>query len=566
MDKFKNILSSSFVSSYKRTFGILFLLILAVAIPVTLGLIKQQQDIRQRASGYSCPAGSTQVGSTSDTNCPICEEETDGNGNGMLDRFSAAECSQGGTPSECTSPSECEGLPDSCTNLQTPQWTCITNSANTGNHCAHSCVAGSTPASCTVGSDCPDSNDCPAGTKFKTGAPQGCGSNGTCIALTCEPVNSTPTGAQCTVGSDCPDSNDCPAGTKFKTGAPQGCGSNGTCIALTCEPISADPTATTGPVDDPNSVGRGGAGKGAVTILATLSGTVSEGEKGVGSVSVKLTGTTGSRVSVNTSTSTGSDGKYAFKNVARGSYTVTITPPSCYTATTTSRSVAVDPVQETANFSLTKKTTAACGGSTSLSCGSVCNPADSNDCEKSSCKECKWDGIERKYTCQAATTATTSTSTSGSSSTGGFTGRGTTGGTKACGSSCTSNPTCAGASNGCTECVGTTPSSKTCQRPNNTGPTATAGPTCGKTCTSSATCTGATDGCTTCVTGTSGAKTCQPSNSTNPTNINLVVKARMPGVGSGVGDNNTPQHPTRSGTVFVYNTSNVEVKNGAINF
>ena len=151
----------------------------------------------------------------------------------MLDRFSAAECSQGGTPSECTSPSECEGLPDSCTNLQTPQWTCITNSANTGNHCAHTCVAGSTPASCTV-------------------------------------------------GSDCPDSNDCPAGTKFKTGAPQGCGSNGTCIALTCEPISADPTATTGPVDDPNSVGRGGAGKGAVTILATLSGTVSEGEKGVG--------------------------------------------------------------------------------------------------------------------------------------------------------------------------------------------------------------------------------------------------------------------------------------------
>src|SRR3989344_3447867 len=92
MDKFKNIFSSSFVSSYKRTFGILFLLILAVAIPVTLGLIKQQQDIRQRASGPQCAApqtniscpnpeggpGSTFVDYTCNTGCPLCKHNLTG--------------------------------------------------------------------------------------------------------------------------------------------------------------------------------------------------------------------------------------------------------------------------------------------------------------------------------------------------------------------------------------------------------------------------------------------------------------------------------------------------------
>ncbi len=54
MDKKREFFSSFFTSS-KKSFGIVFLLVLAIAIPVTLGLVKQQQDIRQHAAGnFTC--------------------------------------------------------------------------------------------------------------------------------------------------------------------------------------------------------------------------------------------------------------------------------------------------------------------------------------------------------------------------------------------------------------------------------------------------------------------------------------------------------------------------------
>ncbi|MCL4354551.1 hypothetical protein M1349_03750 [Patescibacteria group bacterium] len=54
MDNKSNFLRDFFFSSYKRTISIVFLFVLAISLPVTLVMVKQQQDVRQRASEV-CP-------------------------------------------------------------------------------------------------------------------------------------------------------------------------------------------------------------------------------------------------------------------------------------------------------------------------------------------------------------------------------------------------------------------------------------------------------------------------------------------------------------------------------
>lgn len=50
MDRFRSILNSTFVTTYKRTITVLFIFALTLAIPVTILLVQQQQDIRQQAA------------------------------------------------------------------------------------------------------------------------------------------------------------------------------------------------------------------------------------------------------------------------------------------------------------------------------------------------------------------------------------------------------------------------------------------------------------------------------------------------------------------------------------
>ncbi len=121
--------------------GMVIILVVAIAVPLTLGLIKQNQDNRQQAAvDYTCPAGSTQIGLTPDTACPICET------NGTDSRWSVAECSNSDAAQICTVgdaesiEEKCENLPHSCNGNETVSWQCLQNSAGTAGHCAHTCT------------------------------------------------------------------------------------------------------------------------------------------------------------------------------------------------------------------------------------------------------------------------------------------------------------------------------------------------------------------------------------------------------------------------------------------
>ncbi len=57
MDRFRSILNSTFVTTYKRTIAVLFIFVLTLAVPVTILLVQQQQDIRQEAAGIGTISG-----------------------------------------------------------------------------------------------------------------------------------------------------------------------------------------------------------------------------------------------------------------------------------------------------------------------------------------------------------------------------------------------------------------------------------------------------------------------------------------------------------------------------
>jgi hypothetical protein len=139
MDPVQKKPTHSFFSSSKKTISMFVLLVVAVAVPITLGLIKQNQDNRQNAAvSYECPAGSTQVGITSDTSCPICQT------NGQQDRWTVAECSNlgGGAAPTCSNATDdCKDLSHSCGENESPVWQCKENSTGSAKHCAHTCTA-----------------------------------------------------------------------------------------------------------------------------------------------------------------------------------------------------------------------------------------------------------------------------------------------------------------------------------------------------------------------------------------------------------------------------------------
>lgn len=104
---------------------------------------------------YRCPVNSTQVGYTPDTQCPLCRHAVTG------EIFSVAECSQGGAPTTCSVPADCESLDQTCPINETfYSWACSTTDG-TGSHCVKYC-SGILPYKT-------DSND----TRTGVGAPPG---------------------------------------------------------------------------------------------------------------------------------------------------------------------------------------------------------------------------------------------------------------------------------------------------------------------------------------------------------------------------------------------------------
>lgn len=115
----------------------------------------------------------------------------------------------------------------------------------------------------------------------------------------------------------------------------------------------------------------------------------------------------------------------------------------------------------------------------------------------------------------------------------------------ACGASCKTNADCAGAANECGTCMFPSSSSKndsdvvgTCQAP----PTPTATPIPTK------------------------QPTTTPTITPLPAGVNLTLNVTMPGIGSGNGDNSSPEHMSRTGAVAIFNASNQQVGTNSANF
>lgn len=70
MQSFRELINGAFFHSWQRTLMVLGGLVLAIALPVTIILTQQQQDLRQRASGYTCGTGYPQQSGT----CPANED------------------------------------------------------------------------------------------------------------------------------------------------------------------------------------------------------------------------------------------------------------------------------------------------------------------------------------------------------------------------------------------------------------------------------------------------------------------------------------------------------------
>ena len=87
-------------------------------------------QIPGQSTQYTCPVGSTQVGATQDTGCPLCRHGVTG------EVFSVAACSSGAA---CKQASECVGLDETCPINETfLRWECST-ADNTTSHCVKYC-------------------------------------------------------------------------------------------------------------------------------------------------------------------------------------------------------------------------------------------------------------------------------------------------------------------------------------------------------------------------------------------------------------------------------------------
>lgn len=243
---------------------------------------------------------------------------------------------------------------------------------------------------------------------------------------------------------------------------------------------------------------------------------------------------------VTKSTTSNAAGGYEFEGLASGTYSVTVVPPSGYTVSggkSASRNAAVS--SNTPDFKLDfgiKQNSSTNPSTTAPACGSTCTADSSCAGAANGCTQCKASivGGQTVKKCERPSTTTLT-----------------------CNSSCASDNDCAAAGEGCTACKTGTDGKKSCQKPTST-------PACGSICTDSSSCAGAANNCSTCVTGSNGAKTCQ--SSTNGNKVNVIVNVTMPGIGSGNGDNNTPNHPTRSGNVYIFDSSNQQKSSSVVNF
>jgi len=148
----------------------------------------------------------------------------------------------------------------------------------------------------------------------------------------------------------------------------------------------------------------------------------------------------------------------------------------------------------------------------------------------------------------------------------------------ACGTSCDTNSSCANATDGCTICqrasgsrtakctAAPTPTTTTAPTDKvTTTPTTTPSASCGASCTSDSACAAATDGCSKCVqSSTRGGSTCQrngitPTPSIGGSDVGVNLKLTLPGIGQLTGDNPNPNNPNRTARVVVYNSDNQEV-------
>lgn len=398
-----------FAQSRTRYLVIIAVLVVALAVPVTMRLVGQQQDLRQRASELTCPTGSTPAGYTQDTNCLLCKNTS------TQQIFSHASCSTGAA--ECTgnnAATACAGKDKTCPQGQIfDEWAC--SSQNT---CVHTCKRN---AAAPTSTPTPDPKAC--NTSGQCEPYEECDINGTkkCVLIDGSCYNNT----DCETGEICNSLNRCQSTTDSSNNGSNGSNGNNSSSSSSGGAPKTNFGGTQPGVQETTGTGTV---SGYVFLdqdrdrnrdtVATINYPPDPGVSGVG-VTLKQRGGT-----VSKSTTTGSSGKYEFTGLPVGTYDLRQSPPSCYETNTIGKDVTLTTTNKsaTADFPLNK--TAACGGDGGGGGGG--NPAP------------------------------TGGSGGGGNSGGGGGGNpfptGGGGGGNACGATCTSNAQCAGAGN-CSVCV-----------------------------------------------------------------------------------------------------------------
>lgn len=304
MDRFKEF----FAQSHTRVIVIVGILVIALAVPVTMRLVGQQQDLRQRASEIQNgkPGGEA---CSNDSECLSgeCEEKP------------------GGGPDTCTAPktkSTCDKTP----------WT---PTGQTKTTCAKPAVIGGEPI-CTV---CQiETRTCDGKTETRTGT------NCQKVTPTLTPT-STPTNAPTAVVTSTPNN-------------PPGNGGGGAKPPV--GGVNPSPTPATGPgtisgyVFLDNDYDR---------VRDTVPSGAIPADQGIGGVTVTLQQQgVGDPKLITKTTTTNSSGKYEFKDLPVGrQYLVKQTPPSCYETGVTGKNVSLTEANKTATADLPLNRSASCG-------------------------------------------------------------------------------------------------------------------------------------------------------------------------------------------------------------
>lgn len=401
MDGFNHLVTSLF-SSTRKMAGMVMILLIAIAVPVTLGLIKQNQDNRQEAAAtrVSCPDGSTATGGvTPDTQCPLCRHDKTGQ------IFSVAECSQGGSPSTCNVASDCNKLSHTCNANEDVQWNCRMNSANTAKHCSHTCKPKSNTGDPNALGICGNPNNPRQYVTGKTseGPITNCASKNISY-IQCRETSTSSVKKidyRCEVDTTTePEESPNPA------------------------PGSTDPgnTTVTFPGNGPRDNRAGRPGSGGTSNTFAITGTVFVDTNKNGKKDSGETGFSGATVTIGSSSSgqTDTSGNYSIPFPAAGTpyQVLKLTVPPCYTATTPTSMYIFSLVNN--NFGITPSTEASCVTATPTVtdaptqtttptagpvCGATCTTSASCTGGQGGCGTCVT-GSDGKKTCQATTNTT----------------------------------------------------------------------------------------------------------------------------------------------------------------